>query len=456
MNVHFIAIGGSAMHHLAIAMKKKGFVVSGSDDAFFDPSKSNLQKHGLLPAETGWFPEKINKNIDALILGMHARNDNPELLEAKRLGVKIFSYPEYLYEQTKNKQRIVVGGSHGKTTTTLMIMHVLKHANLKFDYMAGATAEEFPYSVSLSDDSTLAVFEGDEYLTSPIDLVPKFHHYYPDVAIVTGIAWDHMNVFPTFEFYVEQFRIFTERITKNGTFIWFSEDVELQKLATQLRSDIQSIPYNSLAYEVVDGCTYLVLDGRKAPLEIFGAHNLQNLHAAYFACKQVGVSDTTFLQAISSFKGANKRLQKLHSNNNAVAYLDFAHSPSKVKATVDSVKAQFPDKTIVACFELHTFSSLSKEFLPQYKDALHMADRAYVYYSPDVVAHKKLESISQRDIPTYFNRPDLGVLTSPDEMRTQLLAEADNEVVYLFMTSGNFGGTDLNALSEELLVAKDK
>lgn len=450
MKVHFIAIGGSAMHNLAIALKTKGHEVSGSDDAFFDPSKTNLDKHGLLPAKTGWFPEKISTKLDAVILGMHARKDNPELIKAKELGVKIFSYPEYLYEQTKNKKRIIVGGSHGKTTTTLMIMHVLKKNKYKFDYMAGGSAEGFENSVLLSDDSEYAVFEGDEYLTSPIDLVPKFHHYHPDIAIITGVKWDHMNVFPTFENYVDQFRIFAKKITSNGVLIWYNYDEELQYLSEDLRVDITHIPYGTIKHTIENGITTIYIGNEKARLEIFGEHNLQNINAAYNACRQIGVSDTAFLEAIGTFKGANKRLQKIYQSNNTFAFLDFAHSPSKVLASVNAVKEQFPNKKLICCLELHTFSSLSKDFLPQYAHTLAASDKALVYYSPEVVAHKKLNAVSLDEVAEFFQYNALKVATNAHEMKVWLESIDVKNSILLFMTSGTFGGTDLKKICLEL------
>lgn len=448
MKVHFIAIGGSAMHNLAIALKLQGHEISGSDDAFFDPSKSNLEKHDLLPEKIGWFPEKIGKDLDAVILGMHAREDNPELLRAKKTGVKIFSYPEYLYEQTKNKKRIIVGGSHGKTSTTLMIMHVLKFANYKFDYMAGAGTEGFDNTVNLSDDAEYAIFEGDEYLTSPIDLVPKFHHYHPDIAIITGIKWDHMNVFPTFENYVEQFRIFTKKISSNGALIWYNYDEELQYLSQDLRVDITSIPYGTLKHTIDKGITTIYIGDQKAELQIFGEHNLQNINAAYCACREIGVTDETFTNAIKSFKGANKRLQNIYRSENSVAFLDFAHSPSKVQATVKAVKEQFPNQKLICCLELHTFSSLNKDFLPQYAHTLDGADKALVYYSPEVVAHKKLESVSLNQVADFFYFDDLKVAPDTKTMKNWICDQDTENSVLLFMTSGTFGGLHLKAFCE--------
>ena len=381
MNVHFIAIGGSAMHNLAIALHKKGFTVSGSDDEILEPSKSRLAKYNLLPANIGWFPEKLNSTVEAVILGMHARADNPELLKAQELGLKIFSYPEYIYEQTKDKTRIVIGGSHGKTTITSMILHVLNFHNIDCDYMVGAQLEGFETMVKLSKEAKIAVIEGDEYLSSPIDRRPKFHLYFPDIAIISGIAWDHINVFPTFEMYVEQFKIFTDLISKNGSLVYCENDVEVKKVGDAARSDIKKLPYGIPEYTIKNGITTLIC---KAPfanceLKIFGEHNLMNLNAARLACNQVGVTDEKFYEAISSFKGASKRLELVAQSDTTIVYKDFAHSPSKLKATTVAVKNQFPNRELIACMELHTFSSLNEEFLQQYEGAMETADKALVY-----------------------------------------------------------------------------
>ncbi|HLN72858.1 MAG TPA: Mur ligase family protein, partial [Prolixibacteraceae bacterium] len=382
MRVHFIAIGGSAMHNLAIALHKKGYHVTGSDDEVFEPSKSRLKKLGLLPEREGWFEENITPELDAVILGMHARQDNPELLRAQELGLKIFSYPEYLYEQTKDKIRVVVGGSHGKTTITSMILHVLGYNGLKFDYMVGAQLEGFDTMVSLSEDAKIAVFEGDEYLSSPIDLRPKFHLYFPNIALLSGIAWDHINVFPTFPFYVEQFQKFVDMIQPNGSLIYYEGDENLRQIAANGREDIDKLPYWSHDSVIENGITYLVTDGKKIKLRIFGEHNLQNISGAQLVCCQLGLTDEQFYSAIAEFKGASRRLEVLAEKEDCVIFNDFAHSPSKLKATTEAVKKQFPDRKLVACLELHTFSSLKKDFLPQYKNCMNAADQAIVYFNP--------------------------------------------------------------------------
>lgn len=448
MNVHFIAIGGSAMHNLALELHKKGYHVTGSDDEIFEPSKSRLQQAGLLPEAWGWFPEKITHQLDAVILGMHAREDNPELQKARELGIKIFSYPEYLYEQTKDKKRVIVGGSHGKTTTTSMIMHVLKNCGIEFDYMAGALLEGFDTMVHLSDQSKIAVFEGDEYLSSPIDMRPKFHHYHPDIAILTGIAWDHMNVFPTFENYVEQFALFIEKITPGGTLIYFQPDENICKITQRATPSVKLLPYDTFPHTIKEGTTYL---NGEIPIHVFGRHNLQNISAAYLACKELGVNDSDFLQGISTYKGAAKRLQKIAENEKTTVFLDFAHSPSKLKATIQAVKAQFPQRKLIACMELHTFSSLNADFLPQYKQTMNEADEAIVFFNPEVVKHKRLPEITIEDVIKGFDNKTIKVYIDNQALLTLLTSEDYNNSVLLIMTSGNFSGINIQALAQQIL-----
>jgi len=449
MRVHFIAIGGAAMHSLAIALKKKGFEVSGSDDEIFDPSKSRLEKYNILPEKWGWFPEKIDKNIDAVILGMHARGDNAELLKAKELGIKIFSFPEYLYEQCKNKKRVVIAGSHGKTTTTAMVLHVLKHNGIKFDYMAGAALEGFETMVGLSDEAEIAVFEGDEYLTSPIDLRPKFLLYQPHISLVTGIAWDHANVFPTFENYVEQFRTFLQQHNNEASVIYFEKDAELKKIIEKL--NCKTLSYNTHPYFNSNNCTFLETEYGSLPLKIFGEHNLQNLNGARKVCNLLGVTNKNFYDAISSFSGATKRLQLLAANNNCNIFLDFAHSPSKLQATINAVKQQFPTRKLLACMELHTFSSLNKNFLPQYENTMNMADRAVVFFNPATLEHKKLPPLSKNDILETFKMKNLEVINQKDIFVEYLKNFDKNNTTILLMSSGNFSGVDFQKLSEELI-----
>lgn len=452
MNIHFIAIGGSAMHNLALALHKKGYQITGSDDEIFEPSKSRLEHSGLLPAQWGWFPEKITRNLDAVILGMHARPDNPELLKAQELGLKIYSYPEYLYEQTKTKKRVIVGGSHGKTTTTSMIMHVLKNCQIKFDYMAGALLEGFDTMVHLSEDSHIAIFEGDEYLSSPIDRRPKFHHYYPDIAILTGIAWDHMNVFPTFENYIEQFALYVEKITPCGSFIYFEDDENIQKILSRVPSSINKQPYHTFSHHIEAGITYLTLGNQKTALQVFGKHNLQNISAAYFACRELGITDEDFLQSISTYRGASKRLQKIAENDKTTIFLDFAHSPSKLQATIKAVKEQYPTRKLIACMELHTFSSLNADFLPQYHHSMDQADEAIVFFNPEVVKHKQLPEITIPQVKEGFDNPNIQVYTNNQLLLNDLHKKDYNHSVLLIMTSGNFSGIQIQELADKLIL----
>ena len=442
MRTHFIAIGGAAMHNLALALHHKGYFVTGSDDAIFEPSKSRLEKHELLPAKFGWFPEKITADIDAIILGMHAKEDNPELLKAKELGLKIYSYPEFLYEQSKNKTRVVIGGSHGKTTITSMILHVMHYHNIEVDYMVGAQLEGFDTMVHLTETNDFIVLEGDEYLSSPIDRRPKFHLYQPNIALISGIAWDHINVFPTFENYVEQFEIFVNQITKGGILVYNEEDEIVKKVAEEATNPIRKIPYQTPNYEVENGTTLLETPEGPMPIEVFGAHNLNNLAGAKWICQNMGVDEADFYEAIATFKGASKRLEKIAEGKGKVAFKDFAHSPSKVSATTKAVKNQYPDRKLVACLELHTYSSLNAEFLKEYEGALDSADVAVVFYSPDAVKIKQLEEVTYEQIAQAFKRKDLIIYTNPTEFKDFLFASNFDDSALLLMSSGNYGGLD--------------
>lgn len=449
--VHLIAIGGSAMHNMALALHEKGFKVTGSDDEINEPSRSRLKNAGLLPDHIGWFPEKVTGDLNAIILGMHAREDNPELLRAKELGLKIYSYPEYIYEATKDKTRIVVGGSHGKTTITAMILHVMKQMNIETDFLVGAQLEGFKTMVNLSARSKFAVIEGDEYLSSPIDRRPKFHLYKPDIAILSGIAWDHINVFPTFDIYVEQFRKFISLIQTGGTLIYCSNDGVLKEVCeTSDNRNIDRIAYSVPSHIIENGTTLLTENDNKVPLMVFGSHNLMNLEAARLACEKVGIERHDFYNCIKTFKGAAKRLELVDKKYNFNFYKDFAHSPSKLKATTDAVKKQFPDRTIVACMELHTFSSLNQEFLDQYRDSMNLADEALVYYNPHTIAHKKLKEISPEQVHAAFNRADLKIFTESAAVISYLKEKDWGNCVLLMMSSGNFDGVDFNGLAKDL------
>ncbi len=447
--VHFIAIGGSAMHNLAIALSRKGITVTGSDDEIFEPSKSRLNKQGILPATIGWDASRITADLDAVILGMHAREDNPELAKAKELNIPIFSYPEYLYEQSKDKTRVVIGGSHGKTTITAMILHVVNVLGLNVDYMVGAQLDGYDCMVKLSEDAPIMLLEGDEYLSSPIDRRPKFHLYRPNVAIISGIAWDHINVFPTFDNYVKQFDIFCSLIEPNGTLVYNTEDSEVKKLGEKYASSCTTVEYQTPNYRVVENGTLLSFEGKEYPLNIFGGHNLQNLMGAMKVGKAIGISADDFLTSMATFTGAGKRLQKVVESTDFVMYKDFAHSPSKLKATTKAVKEQYAERNVIACMELHTFSSLKKEFLPHYKDAMNAADLAVVYFSHEVVAHKKLAPITKEMVSEGFGGNVL-VLTETEDVLAFIRAQNWSNGVLLMMSSGNFDGIDYDALGEEL------
>jgi UDP-N-acetylmuramate: L-alanyl-gamma-D-glutamyl-meso-diaminopimelate ligase len=447
MRIHFIAIGGSAMHNLAIALKLKGYQISGSDDEIFEPSLSRLRNHGVLPNSIGWQPEVVTSDLDAVVLGMHARADNPELAKAKQLGLKIYSYPEYLYEQTKNKTRVVIGGSHGKTTITSMVMHVLRCSGVEFDYMVGAQLDGFENMVSLSETARIAVFEGDEYLTSPIDLRPKFHLYKPSIALISGIAWDHMNAFPTYEIYQKQFEMFIDGIEPNGSLVFCNADPEVARVAKLARPDVTQIPYVAHPYQQQEQEFHLLYGSAKVPLKIIGDHNMQNIAGAKGICSKLGISDADFYEAIKTFSGAAKRLQTLASNANTRVFLDFAHSPSKVKATVNAVRQTYANKKLVACLELHTFSSLNAQFMEQYKNTLQGVDVPIVFYDPHTIAHKKLASLSPQFVQLAFGDPAPLVITNSNELVKALEAIDWKNSILLIMTSGNFSGVNLQQLA---------
>ncbi len=444
MRIHFIAIGGSAMHNLALALEHKGYQITGSDDVIFEPSKSRLSSKGLLPDSFGWFPEKITTELDAVILGMHAKEDNPELLKAKELGITIYSYPEFLYQQSKNKTRVVIGGSHGKTTITSMILHVLNYHDINVDYMVGAQLEGFDRMVHLTEENDFIVLEGDEYLSSPIDRRPKFHLYKPNIALLSGIAWDHINVFPTYDNYVEQFKIFLDSIVKGGSITYNLEDAEVCNVVEASENTIRKLGYSTPNYTVEDGQTLLDTPEGLMPIEVFGKHNLSNLAGAKWICQNMGVDEDDFYEAIGTFKGASKRLEKIAERTNAVAYKDFAHSPSKVEATTRAVKEQYPNRKVIACLELHTYSSFNSEFLKEYKGALDAADEAIVFYLPESVKIKKLKEVTKEQISEAFKREDLNIQTNAVDFKEFVFNKNYDNSVLLLMSSGNYGGLDFN------------
>lgn len=445
MKTHFIAIGGSAMHNLAIALSRKGCQVTGSDDEIFDPARSRLLRHDLLPEKTGWFPARIHKELDAVIVGMHAKADNPELLKAQSLGLPIFSYPEFLYEHAKNKTRVVVGGSHGKTTITSMILHVLQKHKIATDYMVGAQLEGFDVMVKLSDESPFMIMEGDEYPSAPTDLRPKFHIYKPHIAVISGIAWDHINVYKTFDHYLDQFRTFIHCIEDNGKLIYCALDQELNNLCTQEASGkICLFPYGLPEYTIQNGRTSIIDGKRSIPLQLFGKHNLLNMNAARIVTQQLGVTDQMFYEAIQSFKGASKRMEILYDRRGITVIRDFAHAPSKLKATIEAVREQYPRRRIIACMELHTYSSLSKSFLSEYRGSMDPADQALVFYSPHALQLKKLPDLKPEDVGRGFNKEGLKVFTNKDDLQQALYQIPPEDNCFLFMSSAFFGGLDLD------------
>ncbi|MGG7662253.1 UDP-N-acetylmuramate--L-alanine ligase [Dyadobacter sp. BHUBP1] len=450
--IHFISIGGSVMHNLAIELHLKGFVVTGSDDEIYEPSSSRLAQYDLLPPVTGWFPEKITTDLEAVILGMHARQDNPELAKARELGIKVYSYPEYIFEQSQNKQRVVIAGSHGKTTITSMILHVLKYNKRNFNYLVGAQIEGFDNMVKLSENAPLIVIEGDEYFTSPIDPTPKFIHYQPHIALISGIAWDHFNVFPTWESYVKQFELLADSLPKAGAIIFDQTDDMLDVIGRKERPDVASTPYAVHPHRIEDNKTILITaEQGEVPVLVFGSHNMKNISGAREVCERLGVTDEQFYDAIRTFKGASKRLELLGTNKTVNVYRDFAHAPSKVEATTNALKEQFPDRTLVACAELHTFSSLNKSFLSQYRRKLKAADVAIVYFNPLTLEHKRLESLSEDDIKAAFKRDDLKVFTNSAELEAFLKSLAWKDANLLLMSSGTFGDIDLKKLAADIL-----
>ncbi len=450
MNVHFIAIGGSAMHNLAIALSRKGYKVTGSDDEIFEPSKTRLEKQGILPENIGWNADLIHSELDAVILGMHARADNPELQKAKELNIPVFSYPEYLYEQSKNKIRVVIGGSHGKTTITSMLLHAINKIGLNVDYMVGAQLEGYDCMVKLSEEAGIMILEGDEYLSSPIDRRPKFHLYKPNIAIISGIAWDHINVFPTFEHYIDQFDVFCQLIEPNGRLVYNLEDVEVLKLGEKFSARINTVPYKTPDFEPTETGTTLHYEGKDYPLSIFGPHNLQNLMGALRLGEAIGIQSENFLNAMQDFKGAGKRLQKVAEKDNFVMYKDFAHSPSKLMATTNAVKHQYESRKVIACMELHTFSSLKKEFLPHYLNSMAKADVALVYYNPEVVRHKKLEAITNEQVLEGFGG-NVVVTNKTSEVLDFIYNQDISNSVLLMMSSGTFDGINYEELGNELI-----
>ncbi len=451
MKIHLIAIGGAVMHNLAIALAQNGHQVTGSDDEIYNPSLDRLAAKGLLPKKMGWFPKQLTKNIDMVILGKHARDNNPELLAATKLGLKVLSFPEFIYEHSKDKTRVVVTGSHGKTSTTAMIMHVLQAAALKFDYLVGSKLEGFDTMVGLSD-APIMVIEGDEYPASPIDLRPKMLFYKPNIVITTGIEWDHINVFPTFDNYVSQFKKLLKALAPNAQWIWYQHDSEIKKLSKLAKKSIQQQPYRGFKNVGHHGKTFIT-DGKgnRVALAIFGQHNLENLKSAYYATKALGVSDKVFFGSIGSFTGAAKRLETILQTKTGTAFLDFAHAPSKAKATIKAVRSAYPKRKLIACLELHTFSSLNKDFLPHYKGTMTPADVGFVFYSPHTLEMKKLPYFSPEEVLKSFGGKNVQVFTDAKELEKAILQFSGKNQNLLWMSSGSFGGLDVKGISTKIL-----
>ena len=452
MKVHFISIGGSAMHNLAIALKLKRYNVTGSDDKIFEPSRSRLQKHGLMPDKFGWDKSRISNNIDFIILGMHAKIDNPELLEAQKKNIKIYSYPEFIYESSKEKTRIVISGSHGKTSITSIILHVLKKCEIDVDYLVGAQLSGFETMVHLTEENEFIIIEGDEYLSSAIDNRPKFHVYQPNIALISGISWDHINVFPSELVYYIQFKKFVETIIDGGVLIYNELDNNVKEIVDSTQKSIKKLGYSYPKYSIEDGKTFLNTDEGKLPIEIFGKHNLSNLSGAKLVCQMVGIQEQNFNESLMSFKGADKRLEPILNLSDRIIFKDFAHSPSKVAATTDAIKYQFSDRKLIAVLELHTYSSLNKKFIVKYKNSLNKADLKVLFYDPDVISQKKLDNLDAKFLKLAFNENDLQIFTDGNELKEFLFNQDYRNTNLVFMSSGNFASVDLNELVEKIKI----
>ena len=442
---HFIAIGGAVMHQLASHLKNQGNTITGSDDAIYEPAKSNLEKLGLMPEQTGWFPAKITADIDAIILGMHAKSDNPELVKAQKLGLKIYSFPEFVFEQCKHKTRIAVAGSHGKTSITSMIMHMLRVNNKEFDYLVGAKLDGFDFMVKTSETAPLMVIEADEYLTSPLDLRSKFLHYHPHIAIISGIAWDHINVFPTFDEYLETFRKFILSIQANGYLIYNAEDEELVRMVNELKPTINLIPYKPFAFKSVDDESILLYDEKEFSINVFGSHNFANLKSAFEVGKIIGLSETQILESFQSFQGAAKRLEKIHDDKakQLTIFRDFAHAPSKVRATVKAVRERYANRKIIAVFELHTYSSLQENFIEHYAHSLDAADVRILFLDEEALKIKNKQDLDETWLKEQFADESILVFKDAAQLKEKINLETTDNCVILLMSSGNFAGMSL-------------
>ncbi len=449
--IHFIAIGGAVMHQLALALKNQGNMVTGSDDEINDPAKTNLEKAGILPSAYGWFPERITSDLDAVVLGMHAKGDNPELLAAQQLNIPVYSFPEYVYEVSKNKKRVVVAGSHGKTTTTSMIMHILRRQGLDFDYLVGAKVAGFEQSVRLSD-APIIVLEGDEYPASVVEKRPKIFFYHPHISVLSGIAWDHINVFPTYENYCSQFEQYLQGMEVGAPLFYNNEEPEVARIVAKAATHLRAVPYNHPKFSYEDGVAVLDTEFGGIPVSVFGRHNLLNMQAAINVCMELGIGKEDCYKAIADFGGAARRLEKIKEEEGMVVYRDFAHAPSKLKATLDAVREAYPHHTLVACFELHTYSSLNEQFLSEYAHSMDSADKAMVYFSHHALQLKGLPALATGSVHQYFERPDLQVIDNKEEMYqtvSQIIAEVRKPICLLLMSSGTFDGIDWNSVSSQ-------
>lgn len=448
--IHLIAIGGSIMHNLALALDNQGHIVTGSDDQIFEPALTRLTTHGLLPARMGWYPEKITTDLDLIILGMHAKSTNPELARALELGIPIVSFPEYVARSSADKMRIVVAGSHGKTTTTSMLMHLFKALGKSFDYLVGAGIEGFDRMVSLTE-APYIIIEGDEYLSSCLDSRPKFLHYNPQIAIITGIAWDHYNVFPTLELYHKSFADFILSMKEGSTLFYFEEDEALTNLVNDHGKHLNAYSYGAVPHVWQNGQSY-IRDGELLfATSVFGSHNFQNMQAVISVCTQLGFPRQEVVEALSSFKGSRKRMELLAEGNGKAAYLDFAHSPSKVRATLNAFREKYPEKKILTIIELHTYSSLNLDFLPQYAGSLKDTDHAIVYYDSHALAIKNMNPLSEPDIKNSFKREDIDVISHINELEDKILRLRQGTDILIFMGSGNFGDLDLRKVATNWL-----
>ena len=444
--VHFISIGGSVMHSLAIELKRLNYVVTGSDDVIYEPSKSSLIENDLYPKELGWHESNIKDDLDFVILGMHARSDNPELKLAKHKKIKIYSFPEFVYEYSKNKTRVVIAGSHGKTTIASMVLHVLKNNTINVDYLLGAKIEGLSNSVSLSNENDFIIIEGDEYLSSRIHDTPKFHVYKPNIALISGISWDHVNVFPTFDVYKNQFGVFIDKIVDGGVLIYNDNDLEILDLLKNNQNFIRKIPYSRHNYIAKDNKFFIETDEGILPLKIFGKHNMENLSGAKQVCNLIGLTDDEFYNSILTFKGATNRLQLKEIKLGRSVIIDFAHSPSKLKASIDAVKTNFSGE-LVGVYELHTFSSFHKKFQIHYRGTMDKCDYPIIFIDRSNPKLKN-QDLDEESLKKSFNNLKMKFIFDKDELDNYIMSFEQLNLNLLLMSSGKFGGIDVDRLSK--------